>query len=124
MSGGKYDRSCGGALLQIVYKYVIGSVGIFRIRIPRLLRKCVGIQPVQQFQIHAKPPERILRRMNMKICHAGNNECISIISHFQIRKSFRNLFKYTLGNAIQTYKTAILHTDQLIHRFTVTNIAF
>ena len=116
MDGAENHSSCGPAFFQIFDKNPISFFGIFQIRVPALLRKGMGIQPFQQFQIHPDAPERVLGGVDMQIGHAGNDESVSIVLHRQIPIFVRDHRINAPGNSFAADQIALLSHRQAVLR--------
>ena len=73
----------GGGVDQIVYKYGVGGFGILQAGVPGLFREDISFQPGHQLQIHGVAADGILGRMDVKVCHAGNNQAVPPVLHFE-----------------------------------------
>ena len=94
---------------QVVHEAAVGPVRVLQFLIFGFLREGIGIQPFQQFHIHAESAEGKLRRMDMQIGHARQDQLLAIIQHRQLRILFRQRPEYARNAAVLYNKIAVLH---------------
>ena len=95
MEGGKHGHPCGTAVNQRFRQPFIDRLGVFQVRKPCLQRECIGVEPVQQGQIHAHTHLGELGAVKMQIGEGLQNQPVSIIRHRllaagQLRQTFQN----------------------------------
>ena len=83
----KNARARGRAAGKARNKALIRRLGIREVLIFGLFGEGVGVEPVEQLQIHPEPPEGKLRRVNVQVRHAGNDQLSRIIKNVQVREA-------------------------------------
>ena len=123
MTGGENTGSCGCAVEQIFYEYIIRLFSILCILIFLFLRKSVGVQPVDQFPVHAQSPERVLGSVNVQIHKPRNDQLIPIIPAGDPSPFFRESFKNSPAFSFFAYYIALVHSPYFFLILTVTDMA-
>ena len=123
MAGGENTGSCGCAVEQIVYEYIIRLFSIRCILIFLFLRKSVGVQPVNQFLVHAQSPESVLGSVDVKVHKPRNDQLIPIIPAGDPSPFFRESFKNSPAFSFFAYYIATVHSPYFFLILTVTDMA-
>ena len=108
MHRSEHHRPRSRALLKVFCKDPIGLFGIIQILVPALFGECMGIKPLQKLQIHSQPPEGILGRMDMQICHPGDYQHILIICNRQIPIFFGQHRVHPLGKSLTADQISLI----------------
>ena len=101
-------RARGRAARKPRHKALIGRFGIGKVLVFRFFWEGIGIEPIEKLQIHAKAAEGKLRRVQMKIRHAGNDELSRIVEHVQILEPLGLLPEHTRRLAVSAKEPAIV----------------
>ena len=115
VDGGENGCARGRAVQQVVHEAAIGPVRVLQFLIFGFLREGIGIQPFQQLHIHTETAEGKLRRMDMQIGHARQDQLLAIIQHRQLRVSLRQRPEDARDAAVFDDNITVLHADQLVH---------
>ena len=108
MERGKNARACGRAAGKPRHKALVSRFGIGTVLVFRFLGEGVGVEPIEKLQIHAEAAEGKLRRVQMKIRHAGNDELSRIVEHVQILEPLGLLPEHTRRLAVSAKEPAIV----------------
>ena len=95
MEGGKHGHPGSAAVDQRFCQPLIDRPGIVQVRKPCLQGECIGVEPVQQGQIHTHAHLGELGPMEMQVREGLQNQSVSIIRHRllaagQLRQTFQN----------------------------------
>ena len=115
MDGGENGRARGRAVQQMVHKAAVGPVRVVQLLVFRLLREGIGIQPFQQLHIHTEPAEGKLRRVDMQIGHARQDQPVAVVQNRQLRPALRKRPEDARNVAVLNDNITVLHTNQLVH---------
>ena len=74
VDGGENSCARGRAVQQVVHEAAVGPVRVLQFLIFGFLWEGIGIQPFQQLHIHTETAEGKLRRMDMQIGHARQDQ--------------------------------------------------
>ena len=96
-------------------KAAVGPVRVVQLLVFRLLREGIGIQPFQQLHIHTEPAEGKLRRVDMQIRHARQDQPVAVVQNRQLRIALRQRTEGACDAAVLYNDIALLHQDQLVH---------
>ena len=88
MQRAKQHGAGGRAAAQIVDKQRVRTACVVRVGIACFLREGLGVQPVQQFEVHAERAERILRCVRVQVDQTGDDELSGVVVHRERCKAF------------------------------------
>ena len=123
MHGGKRAQAGVGAPADVLHKAGIGLSCIGEVPEPGLLREGVGVQPVQQFQIHAEAPVGVLGRVDVEIGETRQDQMSGIIQEGKGCIGLWYGVKDTGAASVQTEQIAARHGTQGVGVDTITEIA-
>ena len=123
MAGGENTGSGGCAVEQIFYEYMIRLFGILCILIFLFLRKRVGVQPIDQFLIHAQSPEGVLGSVDVQVHKPRNDQLIPVIPAGDPSPFLRKSFKNSPAFSIFAYHITLVHSPYFFLILTVTDMA-
>ena len=105
MDRGEDGRARRGAAAQMVHKAGICAVGVFEIGVFGFFRERIGVEPLEQLEVHAEAAEGKLRRVDMQIGHAGEDELSGIVQQRQ-----RGILRRKRG---ENARDAAVFTDEI-----------
>ena len=106
------DRRAGGrGGRQPVREDAVGSFGIGGVGVFRLLGEGVGVQPVEQLEVHAQRPEGILRRVQVQVDEAGDDQPVLAILDGDPPEPLGQLGKDAGGFPLFADEVALRHAD-------------
>ena len=117
------DGTGGGAVAQVVRKDLVGVAGIGEVRVLGLLREGVGVQPVQELQVHAQAAEGVLGRVDVDIAHAGDDELAGAVDERQLGVALGELTEDAGGLAVNADQVAVLGAGDLLRARAVADVA-
>ena len=103
-------------------KLAVGALGILHRGVFFLLREGIGIQPVQQLHVHSQSPEGKLRRMDMQVGDAGDDQPVAVIHQRQRGKTLRERLKHAGTAAVNADKPAVRYNADMVGIFAVTEV--
>ena len=109
MDRGEDGRARRGAAAQMVHKAGVRAVGIVEVGIFGLLWEGIGIEPLEQLEVHAEAAEGELRRVDMQIGHAGEDELSGIVQQRQRGILRRKRGAYARDAAALADEEAVVH---------------
>ena len=110
------------AARQRVGEQRVSAFCVIKVTKPRLLRKGVRLQPVEQFEIHAKTTKGILRRMQVQVNQSRYNQFLSAVLHMDTVKLLRQPAKHAGRTAVFTDGIALLHNSKSAGSGCINNI--
>ena len=122
MDGRKNGGAGGRAAEQMLRERGICAVRILQILIFRFLGEGVGVEPLEKLHVHAQPAEGKLRRVDVQIRHAGQNEAVAAVSQRQRRKAARQRRKHAAHQPVLHDKKAVFRDLDAVHRPARTNL--
>ena len=109
MDRGEDGRARRGAAAQMVHKAGVRAIGVFEIGVFGFFRERIGVEPLEQLEIHAESAERELWRVDVQVGHARNNELAGIVQQRQRGILRRKRGEYARDAAVFTDKIAVVH---------------
>lgn len=112
---GKHAHAGGAVGDQIGGQTAVDPPGVVRVGKPRLGGECVGIQPVQQRQIHAHAQHGILGRVKMHVRKGLHDEPVAEVPHLGVCQLLRQLSVQAGDHTVLQHKAAVLQNVQPPH---------
>ena len=81
MEGGEHAHPGGAVFDQLPGQAAVDLPGVVRVREPGLRGKGIGVQPVQQGQIHAHPQHGILGGVEVQVRKGLENQRVPAVLH-------------------------------------------
>ena len=103
----------GGPPFQVPGENPVGLPGVVQVPVLGLLREDMGLQPVQQLQVHAQPPEGVLRCVDVEVGEAGDDEPAAPVLHRQAPVGLGQDLIDTGGHAVHRDQEAVPHGLQV-----------
>ena len=108
---------------QVCSQPTVDTAGVVQISEPRLGGERVGVEPVQQRQIHAHAQHGVLGRMEMHIREGLHDEAVAEVAHLGDLRALGQLRVQTGDNAVLQHQAAVLENVQAAHGGRVDDIA-
>ena len=123
MHGSEGAQAGVGAPADILHKAGIGLLGIGEVPEPGLLGEGIGVEPIQQLQIHAEAPVGVLGGVDMEIGEAGQNQMAGIIQQGKGRIGLWYGIKDTGAASVHAEQIAVGDGAEGVGVDTITEIA-
>ena len=101
----------------------VSAFGVIEVAKLRLLRKGVRLQPVEQFEIHAKTAKGILRRVQVQVNQSRYNQFLPAVLHTDTVKLLRQPAKHAGRTAVFTDGIALFHNSKSAGSGCINNVA-
>ena len=123
VQGSEDDGARRGALAQVVAEDGVGLLGIPEVGVVGLLGEGVGVQPVEQLEIHARAAEGVLRGVEVDVAHAGDDELVFALNDRQAGIALGQLLEDARAHAVDADGVAARHAADLLRGGVVTDVA-
>ena len=124
VGGGKDGGPGGEAALQGRHKLPVGRPGVGQVPELGFLREGVGVQPVQQLQVHPQTPIGKLGPVEVEIHQSGEDEPVPEVQKGQVPVGFREDRKGALAKPLCADQKSIGNTPVAIGTSTEEKLPF
>ena len=116
VEGGEHAHPGGAVGHQLMGQPAVNFPGVVRVREPGLRGEGVGVQPVQQGQVHAHAQHGVLGGVEVQVREGLQNQGVVVVLHGRARVLLRQGGEYPLNDAAFGYQVAVLCDIQLAQR--------
>lgn len=107
----EHRRPGGRGGRQVVSEDAVGPPGVGGVGVFCLLGEGVGIQPVEQLEVHAQRPEGILGRVQVQVDEAGDDQPVPAVLDGNPLEPLGQLGKNAGGLPFLADEVAFRHAD-------------
>ena len=110
-------------MAQVVREDVVGALGVRGVCVVGLLGERAGVQPVEQLKVHAQAAKRVLRRMDVDVAHARDDEVVAAADKREARVLLWQLVEHAGRDTVYAHGIAALDAAHLLGRGVVADVA-